>query len=143
MATTGILNATAVKFKAATTGGTVANVDLIKDSTITINSAERDITTKDSQGWTEMIPGIKDASIDLTCLLKLDATFGYTELQNAQLAGTALDLEIQVGVAATGDYLMECVAHITSLSLPSAYEDNIEFSVSLKVTGALTYTLVS
>ena len=143
MATTGILNATAVKFKAASTGGTVANVDLIKDSTITINSAERDTTTKDSAGWAEMIPGIKDASIDLTCLLKLDATYGYSDLQAAQLAGTKLDIEVQVGVAATGDYLMECSAYITSISLPSAYEDNIEFSVSLKVTGELTYTLVS
>lgn len=146
--TTGILNATNVKFKAATTGGSVAAFDLIKDSTITINTAERDTTTKDSNGWAEMLPGLKDASIDLTCLFKHDATFGYNNLNAAQLAGTKLDIEVQVGTGAydaagDNDYLLSCSAYITSLSLPSAFEDNIEFSVSLKVTGAVTYAEIT
>jgi len=146
--TTGILNATAVKFSGGTSGASVAAFDHVKDSTVTINTAERDITTKDSNGWAEMLPGLKDASIDLTCLFKHDATYGYNNLNAAQLAGTKLDVEVTVGQGAydgagDNDYLLSCSAYITSLTLPSAFEDNIEFSVSLKVTGAVTYAEIT
>jgi len=148
--TTGILNATAVKFSGGTSGASVAAFDHVKDSTVTINTAERDITTKDSDGWAEMLPGLKDASIDLTCLFKHDATYGYNNLNAAQLAGQKLDVEVTVGQGAydsdpgaDNDYLLSCSAYITSLTLPSAFEDNIEFSVSLKVTGAVTYAEIT
>jgi TP901-1 family phage major tail protein len=140
MPTTGVLNATAVKFQAADTGGTLADFNKIKDSSISISTSARDVTTKDSTGWEEVIAGIKSATISITGLLQLDADWGFNDLAAAQLAGTLVDVEVTVGQGGTGDYTINATCLIESLDLPSAYEDNIEYSVSLKVSGALTYT---
>lgn len=137
--TTGVLNATAVKFQAAEAGGTLAAFNKIKDSSISISTAARDVTTKDATGWEEVIAGIKSASISITALFQHDADFGFNDLAAAQLAGTLVDVSISVGQGGTGDYLVTATCLIESLDLPSAYEDNIEFSVSLKVSGAVTY----
>lgn len=139
MATTGVLNATAVKFQGAETEGTLAAFTKIKDSTISVSTAARDVTTKDSSGWEEVIAGIKSATISITGLFMHDADFGFNDLMAAQLAGTLVDVEVTVGQGGSGDYTVSATCLIESLDLPSAYEDNIEYSCSLKVSGALTY----
>ena len=141
--TTGVLNATAVKFQAAETEGTLAAFNKIKDSSVSISTAARDITTKDAEGWEEVIAGIKSASISITALFQHDADFGFNDLAAAQLAGTLVDVSISVGQGGTGDYLFTAACLIENLDLPSAYEDNIEFSVSLKVSGAVSYEEVA
>jgi predicted secreted protein len=97
------------------------------------------VTTKDATGWEEVVAGIKSATMSITGLFQHDATWGFNDLMAAQLAGTLVDVEVAVG-AASGDYTITATCLIESLDLPSAYEDNIEYSVSLKVSGELTYT---
>lgn len=141
--TSGLLNATAVKFAAVETGGTVAVISDVKECSITLTTDMRDITNKDSAGWKQILPGLKSASCSATGFLDYDHTTGFEEFQAAQIAGTEFDIEIRVGATTsadtTGDRVYTCSGFITSVELSSSFEETQEYTVNFDINGALTF----
>ncbi len=141
--TTGLLNATSVKFASVLTGGTVAVIDDVKECSISISTDMRDITNKDSAGWKQILPGLKSATVSATGFLSYDHTTNFEEFQAAQVAGTAFDIEIRVGSTTsadtTGDRVYTCSGFVTSVELSSAFEETQEYTVNFDVNGTITF----
>lgn len=142
--TTGLLNATSVKFAAVETEGTIAVIDDVKECSITINTDIRDVTNKDSAGWKQILPGLKSASCSATGFVNYDATTNFEEFQNAQIDGTKFDIEIRVGTEGTGandgDRVYTCKGYLTSVELSSAFEETQEYTINFDIDGAVTFT---
>jgi len=141
--TTGLLNATNVKFASVETGGTMAVIDDVKECSITITTDMRNITNKDSAGWKQILPGLKSASCSATGFLSYDNTTNFEEFQAAQIAGTEFDIEIRVGTTGTGaddgDRVYTCTGYITSVELSSAFEETQEYTVNFDINGSITF----
>lgn len=141
--TTGLLNATNVKFAAVENEGTIAVVDDVKECSITITTDIRDVTNKDSNGWKQILPGLKSGSCSMTGFLSYDNTTNFQEFQNAQINGTKWNVEIRVGTSGTGaddgDRVYQMNAYITSVELSSTFEETQEFSVSFDIDGQITF----
>lgn len=141
--TTGLLNATSVKFAAIEDGGTIAVIGDVKECSITTTTDIRDVTNKDSAGWKQILPGLKSASGSATGFVTYDNDFNFQEFQNLQLNGTKINVEIRVGTTTsadeTGDRVYQFNAYITSVELSSTFEETQEFSVNYEIDGAVTF----
>ena len=140
--TTGLLNATNVKFASVETGGTLAVIEDVKECSITITTDMRDITNKDSAGWKQILPGLKSASCSATGFVSYDNTTNFEEFQAAQIAGTEFDIEIRVGTTTgtnDGDRVYQCKGYVTSVELSSSFEETQEYTVNFDINGAITF----
>ena len=73
MPTTGIINSTAMAVYVNTTGTTYVKIAYSTDASISISSDMRDITTKDSSAWREVLPGLRSATISISALYEMQA----------------------------------------------------------------------
>ena len=139
--TTGIIDATNVKFQAAETGQTLAVISKVKECSISITTDMGDITTKDSQGWREQWPQLKSATVSIGAFVTYDADTNLEEFQALQIAGTKLDMGITVGTTTGvgGDKIYKASGYIESIEVSSAFAESQEFSVNFAVTGAVTF----
>ena len=91
--TTGIINSSSIRVFTGTTSGAEVVVDNVTECSISMSTDMRDITTKTSGGWRELLPGLKSASLSLSGLFAEDATNGYNQLVDNQIAGELLYIE--------------------------------------------------
>ena len=143
--TTGIINSSNIRVFIGTTGAEVV-VDNVTECSISMSTDMRDITTKTSGGWRELLPGLKSASLSLSGLFAEDATNGYNQLVDNQIAGTKLGIEFtNTGTGAVpniGDEQFTVEGYITSLEQSAGVEDNVGFSLSLEVTGTVVREVI-
>ena len=128
-----ILNGTVFLLKV---GGT-AIADQTEGS-ISINMETRDITTKDSSGNRELLEGIRSGSISVSGLVDDDGSGGaggtlFTTLN----ARTAVALVFGFDDA-SDDYNYTCNGFCTSLEVSGGTEDNVTYSATFEITGAIT-----
>tara|TARA_R110000851_G_scaffold166501_2_gene311845 strand:- start:15 stop:458 length:444 start_codon:yes stop_codon:yes gene_type:complete len=144
--TTGIINSSNIRVFIGTTGAEVV-VDNVTECSISMSTDMRDITTKTSGGWRELLPGLKSASLSLSGLFAEDATNGYNQLVDNQIAGTKLGIEFtNTGTGAVpniGDEQFTVEGYITSLEQSAGVEDNVGFSLSLEVTGTVVREVIT
>jgi len=137
MPTTNVINSTifAIYVLDSTTYKKIAKMT---DASFSFSHEPRDITTKDSGGYRELLEGLRSWSMSSSNLLAFDADYGITELRALAVARTPVTLRWMTGVAS--DELVQGSAYITSIeeSSPGA-EDNVTFSVSFEGTGLLTF----
>jgi predicted secreted protein len=107
------------------------------DASFSFSHEPRDITTKDSAGYRELLEGLRSWSMSSSNLFAFDATYGVEELRTAITGRTKLTL--RWGTQASGDQYVQGSAYLTSLeeNSPGA-EDNVTFSVTFEGTGAPT-----
>jgi len=128
-----ILNGTIFLLKVAGT----ALADQTEGS-ISINMETRDITTKDSTGYRELAEGLRSGSISVSGLVDDDASGGaggtlFTTLN----ARTAVALVFGFDDA-SDDYNYTCNGFCTSLEVSGGTEDNVTYSATFEITGAIT-----
>jgi len=134
MATTGVINSTLLLVKV---GGTA--VALCTDASLTITADIRDISTKDSSGWREILPGLKSGSISVSALHAYDAAYGVTALFAALTGQTELTLTYTTGVS--GDKIYTASAYITSLEMNSpGVEESATYSATFELSSSVTET---
>jgi predicted secreted protein len=134
MPTTNVVNSTLLKLYTGTPTATV--VGSLTDATLSVNHEPRDITTKDSAGWRELLEGLRSFSISGTCLLAYDDTNGGMEQVTSTINRTSIKFEIGTGV--TGDPRMTGQGYVTSFELSSpGSEDNAAVSFSIEGSGVL------
>ncbi len=94
---------------------------------------EIDVTTFDSQGWREIIQGIKEWSGSFEGNFKPDDTEGQVALIMAWVSGDKVKLELQV----TSTVKFSGEALVTP-SIESPVDDKVSFNCSFSGTGPLT-----
>ena len=140
MATTGVINSTI--FAVYVLDSTYKKIGHMNDASFSFSHEPRDITTKDSAGYRELLEGLRSWSMSSSNLMAFDATYGVDELRTAATARTQVTLRWWTSVS--GDNYVQVTAYITSLeeSSPGA-EDNVTFSVTFEGTGSLTISAVT
>jgi TP901-1 family phage major tail protein len=111
------------------------------EGSISISMETRDITTKDSNGFRELLEGVRSGSISVSGLVDDDGAGGAGADLFASLNGRAA-VSIVFGLdSALDDYNYSCNAFCTSLEVSAATEDNVTYSASFEITGAITETV--
>jgi TP901-1 family phage major tail protein len=132
-----IINGTVYLLKIGADGSEVAIPDQTEGS-ISINMETRDITTKDSSGYRELLEGVRSASISVSGLVDDDGSGGAGADLFAVLNGRSTTHIIFGLDAASDDYHYECDAFCTSLEISAGTEDNVTYSATFEVTGSIT-----
>jgi len=136
MPTTNVVNTTLFKFQGGVSGGTV--VSRQNDVTFSVNHEPRDITTKDSGGWRELLEGLRSYEISISGLLAFDDTLSvYTSSTGIDAVLRARTQQTWIlGTAVSGDVKLSGAGYWTSLEVGSPdQESNMTFSATLQGTG--------
>ena len=136
MATTGIMNGTLL--------GVYVGSTLIAHATegsISLSMDTRDATSKDSSGTRDLLEATKSGTISVSALYAEDATYGVDDLMTSWAARTALTVKFSTEVS--GDHYWSASAYITSLEVSAGMEDNVSYSATFELTGAITYSTVA
>ena len=136
MATSGVMNGTLLGVYVGTT--LVAHAT---EGSISLSMDTRDISSKDSAGTRALLEGMKSGSISMSALYAEDAAYGADELYTAMAARTPLAVKFSTEVS--GDHFWSASAYLTSLEVSASTEDNVTYSASFELTGAITYAAVS
>lgn len=141
MATAGVINSTLFALY-ANVSGTYTKVAHGQDVTLTVTQEPRDITTKDSAGYRELLEGLRSWSGSGTFLVAEDATYGFPELYDALINRTRLQVRFSTAVA--GDTMYTGTVYVTSIDINSpGAEDNVSASVSFEGTGQISKQTVT
>lgn len=111
------------------------------EGSISINMETRDITTKDSSGYRELLEGVRSGSISVSGLVDDDGAGGAGGVLFADLDSRTAQTIVFGFDAATDDYNYSCSAFCTSLEVSAATEDNVTYSATFEITGAITETV--
>ena len=136
MATTGIMNGTLL--------GVYAGSTLIAHATegsISLSMDTRDATTKDSSGTRDILEATKSGTISVSALYAEDAVYGVDDLMGAWSGRSQLTVKFSTEVS--GDHYWSAAAYVTSLEVSSGMEDNVTYSATFELTGAITYSTVA
>lgn len=143
-----ILNGTEVKLYSVSSSGVGAGnlVAFAQNCSISIEHSPRDITNKESGGYSESLEGLRSWSIEM------DGAYAWTDAAGTALTDGADDLlqtnildartKFFVGFGGTTTvtsdvrYWGEC--YITSWSVSAGTEDTSTYSISLTGTGVIT-----
>jgi len=104
--------------------------------TLSVSSDMADVTTKDSGGWKEIIPALKEWSIDIDALVAWDQTGKSAKDIFDALTNRTL-LSVKLRTAVTGDEAFYGDVYVTSFEKNSGMEEGETYSLSLEGTGAL------
>lgn len=111
------------------------------EGSISLSMDTRDISSKDSAGARALLEGMKSGSISVSALYSEDGAYGADELYTAMAARTPLAVKFSTEVS--GDHFWSASSYLTSLEVSASTEDNMSFSATFELTGAITYAAVS
>jgi len=134
--TTGVMNGTLMT---VTVGGTA--IDMQTECSISLSMETRDITSKDSSGFRELLEGLRSGSVTFSALHAEDNTYNIDDLFT--LWNTRASATVNFTTANTGDKEFSATAYLTSFEQSAGTEDNVTISGTFELTGAITYTVIS
>lgn len=104
-----------------------------RGATLNMSTDEINVTSKDSGGWHEGLPAIRNWSIDFDALL-IEDDAGLAALEDAFMNKT----QVQVQVATPANHTYTGKATLTDFSYEAPYDGEATASGTLTGTGALT-----
>ena len=122
-----------------TVGGTA--IDMQTECSISLSMETRDITSKDSSGFRELLEGLRSGSVTFSALHAEDNTYNIDDLFT--LWNTRASATVNFTTANTGDKEFSATAYLTSFEQSAGTEDNVTISGTFELTGAITYTAIS
>jgi predicted secreted protein len=140
MATTGVFNGTDLLLK-LTDGSSIATSTTIGHSTsctLTLSNDLPEATTKDSNGFQEVIAGVKSGEISFEGLIAYDDNANPVDFADILIARTAVSWEF--GTAETGDAVYSGSGFLSSVEMSAEMESPATYSGSITVNGAITKT---
>lgn len=131
MATTGVFNGTnlILTIEGATVGHTTS-------CSMSLSMDTPEATTKDSNGFSEYIGGVKGGEISFEGLVAYDDTANAIEFADYLLARTQLTCVF--GTAETGDAVYTAEGFLSSVEMSAEMEAAVTYSGSITITGAIT-----
>jgi len=114
-----------------------------KGATLSIDSDVIDVTTKDSAGWREILPGLRSWSISVEALLTFDESpkRPYDYLYDALVNRTKIAVKFSTEVSGDDKFFGD--VYVTSAPIEAPMEDAMAYSITLEGTGALTRQTVT
>jgi len=107
------------------------------EGSISISMETRDITTKDSAGWRDLAEGLRSGSISVSGLVDDDGTGGAGGTLFTTLTARS-EVALVFGFDdASDDYNYTCNAYCTSVEVSAATEDNVSYSATFEINGAI------
>ncbi|WP_434642762.1 phage major tail protein, TP901-1 family [Thermoanaerobacterium thermosaccharolyticum] len=106
-----------------------------QNATLNREVDEADVTSKDSGGWYEGLPTIRNWSIDFDGLI-VENDGGYQALEDAFMNNEIL--QVQLVTPAGNKYTGK--AYLTDFPIEAPYDDAATYSGTLQGTGPLTKT---
>lgn len=105
--------------------------------TISLTQETFDVTSKDSGGWSEILPGLKSATSTAEGIADFQSSDkDLADVFTAFIGRSQVALEWTNGV--TGDKKLTCNAYITSCEVSAPMEDTVTYSIEFASTGAIT-----
>ncbi len=131
MSTTGVFNGTnlILTVEGATVGHTTS-------CSMSLSMDTPEATTKDSNGFSEYIGGVKGGEISFEGLVSYDDTANAIEFADYLLARTQLTCVF--GTAETGDAVYTAEGFLSSVEMSAEMESAVTYSGSITLTGAIT-----
>lgn len=108
----------------------------VRDLTLTLETAEADVTTRGNAGWRATVATLKDASIEWE-MVWAPADVGFAAIRDAFLNRTAVVLSVMDGTGA-GSQGLVATCMITNFSRSEPLEEAITVSVTAKPTYSAT-----
>ena len=119
-----------------TLGG--ANLPDQTEGSISLSMETRDITTKDSSGFRELLESTRSGSISVSGLVD-DTSSAVTTLMTNFAARSSFAIKFGVDTG-THDDVFECsTAFVTSIETSAGTEDNVTYSATIELSGAITH----
>lgn len=137
-ASTNVMNGTDVLLAISTDGGTTyTTVGKATTASLQMNMEVRDVTTKDSAGWRELLGGLKSWSLSGEGMVTYNLTskVGFSDLFGHITNRTRL--YFRFGSTTTDEKQYKGYGYLTSLSQDGGVEDNNSFSFSIEGDGTL------
>ena len=108
------------------------------EGSISLSMETRDITTKDSSGFRELLESTRSGSISVSGLVD-DTTSAVTTLMTHFAARSSFAVKFGVDTG-THDEVFECAAgFVTSIETSAGTEDNVTYSATIELSGAITH----
>lgn len=137
-ASTSVMNSTDVVIRIGTDGATYETVGKMTSASLSVTMGTRDVSTKDSAGWMEVLEGQKSWTLSGEGLVVYNNTGKatpddiYTHLSARTL------IYIEFGSEDTDEKYYSGTGYFTEFSTDAGFEDNATFSFSFQGTAALT-----
>jgi TP901-1 family phage major tail protein len=138
------MNGTDVILAISTDSGTTyTTVGKATSASLQMNMEVRDVTTKDSAGWRELLGGLKSWSLSGEGMVTYNLTsrVGFADLFGHMNSRTRL--YFRFGSTTSGEKQYKGHGYLTSLSQDGGVEDNNSFSFSIEGDGTLTEATAS
>jgi len=107
------------------------------EGSISLSMETRDIQTKASGGFKELLESTRSGSISVSGLVD-DTTSAVTTLMTHFTARTSFAVKFGVDTG-THDDVFSGTAFCTSIETSAGTEDNVTYSATLELTGAITH----
>jgi hypothetical protein len=130
MATTGVFNGTNLLLKVE--GDTIGHTT---SCSLTISHDLPDATTKDSNGFSEVISGLRSGEISFEGLVDYSDAASAIELIDYILNRTVVTCVF--GTSVTGDAIYTAEGYISSVEQNAEMESTVSYSGSITLTGAI------
>jgi len=131
MATTGIFNGTNLLLKL---DGTIIGHSTSCSMSLSMDTPEA--TTKDSNGFSEYIAGVKGGEISFEGLVDYSDSLNGVELFDSLIART--ELTCVFGTAESGDAIYTADGFLSSIEMSGEMESAVTYSGSITISGAIT-----
>jgi hypothetical protein len=131
MPTTGVFNGTNLLLSVEGT-----NLGHTTSCSLTLSTDLPEATSKDSNGFQEVIAGVMSGEVSFDGLVTYDDTSNVTELADFLLART--QLTVVFGTETTGDRIFTAEGFLSSLEQSAEMESPVSYSGSITLTGAIT-----
>lgn len=137
-ASTSVMNSTDVVVRIGTDGVTYENVGKMTNASLSVTMATRDISTKDSSGWMEVLEGQKSWTLSGEGLVVYNNSGKATPDDIYGHLSSRTLIYIEFGSEATDEKYYSGTGYFTEFSTDAGVEDNATFSFSFQGTGTLT-----
>ena len=131
MATTGVFNGTNLLLKL---DGTIIGHSTSCSMSLSMDTPEA--TTKDSNGFSEYIAGVKGGEISFEGLVDYSDSLNGVELFDSLIARTVLTCVF--GTAESGDAIYTADGFLSSIEMSGEMESAVTYSGSITISGAIT-----
>ena len=132
MATTGILDGTDLLMYVDSTA-----ISYSESCTVHMAMATQDVTTKDSNNWTDRKPGIRSFDGSSDGNVALDASYGVDNFM--AIYNSRSKVTLKWATNDSGDRFWEGDAYLTDLTITSPKGEPVTFSMSFEGTGKLSF----
>lgn len=106
---------------------------------INFSMATRDVTTKDSSGWREILSGKMEWNVNFEALVLFDASSDVDRPNDVfSLASARTEVGLRVGKIQTGDYVYTGDGYFVNFGISGGVEDNVTNSIGFEGTSTLT-----